>query len=181
MLFRSNPGASGALWAYSPGSVKAVYPKKWNVMDREGVLHFEATVVETTSPVNPGDSGGPLVNGNAELVAVTQGGVSSMGTISYFIDLSEVRKILSDKNIRLSRVAMAAAGSSDSKAEEKPESDAAAEQAKRDETNAQNKLNFAELYRDQPSKFKQKLEEIIKQYPNTKAAKLAKDELAKLK
>ena len=99
--------------AYSPGSVKAVYPKKWDVMDHEGPMHFEATVVETTSPVNPGDSGGPLVNSFGELVAVTQGGISSMGTISYFIDLSEVRKVLKAKNIRITTPPAAAVAATD--------------------------------------------------------------------
>jgi len=176
-----NPGASGALWAYSPGSVKAVYPKRWNVMERDGPLQFEAHVVETTSPVNPGDSGGPLVNNFAELVAVTQGGVSSMGTISYFIDISEVRKVLTDKRIRITNAPAAITSATDAKTEDKAEKDAAAHEAEKQEVAAQNKLNFCEQYRDRPSKYKEKLEELIKQYPNTRAAGTAKDLLAKLK
>jgi S1-C subfamily serine protease len=173
-----NPGASGALWAYSPGSVKAVYPKKWDVMERDGLLHFEATVVETTSPVNPGDSGGPLVNNSAELVAVTQGGISSMGTISYFIDLSEVRKVLKDKNIRISTPPASAVASNDG--ETKAE-DPAASERQHLESKAQAKLNAAELFRDSPSRYREKLEDVIKQYPDTKAAAEAKNKLEKLK
>ena len=102
-----NPGASDALWAYTPGAVKAVYKKTWAVKDRtEGTMNFEAQVVETTSPVNPGDSGGPLLNGQGELVAVTQGGVvSAQGTISYFIDISEVRAVLAIRKIRVTSAA----------------------------------------------------------------------------
>src|SRR5438046_1397067 len=61
-----SPGASDALWAYTPGAVKAVYKKSWAVRDRNEIHNFEANVVETTSPVNPGDSGGPLLNGQGE-------------------------------------------------------------------------------------------------------------------
>jgi S1-C subfamily serine protease len=176
-----NPGASGALWAYSPGSVKAVYPKKWAVLDRDKPLQFEAQVVETTSPVNPGDSGGPLVNSFGELVAVTQGGVTAMGTISYFIDISEVRKMLGAAKVRISNPPTAASNS-ESKNDDKGDKVAATEEAeKKEESQAQNKLNFCELYRDQPAKYKEKLGEVIKLYPNTKAAKTAKDMLAKLK
>jgi S1-C subfamily serine protease len=173
-----NPGASGALWAYSPGSVKAVYPKKWDVMDRDGPMHFEATVVETTSPVNPGDSGGPLVNNFGELVAVTQGGISSMGTISYFIDLSEVRKVLKDKNIRITSPPASAVAATEGEA--KVEDPGAAERQVL-EGQAQAKLNAAELFRDTPGRYREKLEEVIKRYPDTKAAAEAKNKLAKLK
>src|SRR5207249_4502138 len=82
-------GSGDALWDYTPGAVKSVYKKTWAVKSRNEIYNFEANVVETTSPVNPGDSGGPLVNSQGELTAVTQGGVSAQGTISYFIDISE--------------------------------------------------------------------------------------------
>jgi S1-C subfamily serine protease len=170
-----NPGVSGALWAYSPGSVKAVYPKKWDVLDHDGVLHFEAQVVETTSPVNPGDSGGPLVNNNGELVAVTQGGVSSMGTISYFIDISEVRKVLIAGKIRISSAPATLVSHGEAKA-----ADSADLEAQHVESRAQAKLNAAELFRDSPSRYKEKLEEVIKSYPDTKAAAEAKRKLEKL-
>lgn len=176
-----NPGASGALWAYSPGSVKAVYPKTWRVIDRNREMEFSAQVVETTSPVNPGDSGGPLVNNNGELVAVTQGGVSAQGTISYFIDLSEVRKMLADKRIRINTPSVASSTTIESKVEPKAEKDSTVVEAEKQEIAAQNKLNFAEQYRDRPARYKEKLEEVIKLFPDTKAAKQAKEILAKVK
>lgn len=181
-----NPGLSGALWAYTPGSVKSTYPKKWDVADpiERSIRHFEAQVVETTSPVNSGDSGGPLVNSAGELVAVTQGGVSAQaaqGTISYFIDISEVRTVLAAKKIRVRSAPTAVvASNTEPKSADKP-TDPAVTEAERQETLAQNKLNFAEQYRDRPSKYREKLEEVVKRFPNTKAAKQAKDMLAKLK
>jgi len=180
-----NPGASDALWAYTPGSVKAVYKKTWAVKDRGDVHEFEANVVETTSPVNPGDSGGPLLNGAGELVAVTQGGVTAQGTISYFIDVSEVRALLAAKKVRVtSHPAATVASATEPTGDEKapPPRDAAADQAAKDEKAARTKLSLAEQFvKDRPEKARERLEEIIKSYPQTKAAQEAKTLLAKLK
>jgi S1-C subfamily serine protease len=187
-----NPGASDALWAYTPGAVKTVYKKSWEVADRteRRVTHHEAQVVETTSPVNPGDSGGPLLNSQGELVAVTQGGVlRSQGTISYFIDVSEVRAALAAKKIRLTTGPQTAlATAAEVKAEEpakplaKDPAAEAADQSAKDEKAARAKLDFAEQFlRDRPEKAKERLEEIIRNYPNTRAAREAKELLAKLR
>jgi serine protease Do len=180
-----NPGASDALWAYTPGSVKAVYKKTWAVKDHNEIHNFEANVVETTSPVNPGDSGGPLLNSQGELTAVTQGGVTSQGTISYFIDISEVRAVLAAKKIRVTNAPAATVASAvETKPEEPkaPPKDPAVDQAEKDEKSARSKLSLAEQFvKDRPEKAKERLEEIIKNYPKTKAAVEAKDLLAKLK
>src|SRR5437588_1839417 len=161
-----NPGASDALWAYTPGAVKAVYKKSWGVKDRSEIHHFEAQMVETTSPVNPGDSGGPLLNGQGELVAVTQGGVTTQGTISYFIDISEVRTVLAAKNIRIASAPAATIASAVEPKPEAPAKDAAAEQAEKDEKAARSKLNLAEQFvKDRPDRARERLEELIKQYP----------------
>jgi S1-C subfamily serine protease len=177
-----NPGASDALWAYTPGAVKAVYKKAWAVKDHGEIHNFEAQVVETTSPVNPGDSGGPLLNGQGELVAVTQGGVSAQGTISYFIDISEVRNVLTAAKIRVTAAPPAMVASHVEPKPEPPAKEPAADQAEKDEKAARAKLNLAEdLVKDRPERARERLEEIIKQYPNTKAAREAKELLAKLK
>jgi S1-C subfamily serine protease len=180
-----NPGASDALWAYTPGAVKSVYKKSWMVKERSEIHHFEAQVVETTSPVNPGDSGGPLLNGQGELVAVTQGGVSSQGTISYFIDVSEVRALLAGRNIRVNNAPAARLASAVEPKPEAPAKDAAAdpaEKAEKEEKAARSKLYLIEdMIKDRPDRARERLEELITQYPNTKAAKDAKDLLTKLK
>jgi HEAT repeat protein/DNA-directed RNA polymerase subunit RPC12/RpoP len=91
-------GVSGAMWNYTVGTVRTVYPKSWKVkLEQTGKeLEMEAQVVETTSPTNHGDSGGPLVNDNGELVAVTQGGVSGpeVNSVSIFIDVTEARDFI---------------------------------------------------------------------------------------
>jgi hypothetical protein len=95
-----NPGKSGALWVYTPGKVRQVYSKKWKAkLDERTVITFEAKVIETDSPTNPGDSGGPLVNDAGELVGVTQGGAIDAQSISIFVDLSEVKRLMNRRSV----------------------------------------------------------------------------------
>jgi hypothetical protein len=95
-----NPGKSGALWVYTPGKVRQVYGKKWKAkLDEKTVHTFEAKVIETDSPTNPGDSGGPLVNDKGELVGVTQGGALDAQSISIFVDLSEVKRLMNRRSV----------------------------------------------------------------------------------
>jgi hypothetical protein len=94
-----NPGKSGALWVYTPGKVRQVYSKKWKAQLDERIITFEAKVIETDSPTNPGDSGGPLVNDKSELVGVTQGGAIDAQSISIFVDLSEVKRLMNRRTV----------------------------------------------------------------------------------
>ena len=95
-----NAGRSGALWGYVRGTVRQVYRKKWQAKLGRRVQPFEATVVETDSPTNPGDSGGPLLNDAGKLVGVTQGGALDAQSVSFFVAVSEVRKILDSIEVR---------------------------------------------------------------------------------
>lgn len=98
-----NAGASGALWGYVRGTVRQVYMKRWKAEVGRRVLTFDAKVIETDSPTNPGDSGGPLLNDAGELVGVTQGGAVKANSVSTFIDVSEVKKLLASQAVRNAR------------------------------------------------------------------------------
>jgi S1-C subfamily serine protease len=91
-----NPGASGALWVYSSGTVRQVYQKRWTSSSPNGgpVYNLLAHVLETQVPANPGDSGGPVVNGYGEQVGVTQGFSAGAQLFSNAIDISEVHFVL---------------------------------------------------------------------------------------
>ena len=60
-------------------------------------------MIETDSPTNPGDSGGPLVNDKGELVGVTQGGAIDAESISIFVDLSEVKRLINRRSVQALR------------------------------------------------------------------------------
>lgn len=98
-----NPGKSDALWVYTPGKVRQTYNKKWRAKLDTATVTFEAKVIETDSPTNPGDSGGPLVNDKAQLVGVTQGGVIDAQSVSLFVDLSEVKRLLNRRSVQALR------------------------------------------------------------------------------
>jgi S1-C subfamily serine protease len=184
-----NPAASGALWAYTRGSVKAVYRKNFRTSGRdgEGAFEIDARVVETSSPVNAGDSGGPVVNSNGELVAITQGHLADEAarSISYFIDLSEIKAFLKAKGHGrvVTQPAAISASATEAKAEDKASAkDPAVDKAEKAEKEAASKLTLVQLLiKDHPDRARDRLEEIVKNYPDTKAAQEAKELLAKLK
>ncbi|HYT93556.1 MAG TPA: tetratricopeptide repeat-containing serine protease family protein [Gemmataceae bacterium] len=90
-----NPASSGALWVYTSGTVRQVYQRKWFAgLDPRKLYRLNTRVIETQSPTNPGDSGGPLVNDRGELIGVTQGGTTSGQLVSWFVDVTPVRKFV---------------------------------------------------------------------------------------
>jgi S1-C subfamily serine protease len=177
-----NPGRSGALWLYTSGTVRQVYHKRWSSKDRENkAYNFEAQVVETQSPTNPGDSGGPLVNDRGEMVAITQGTAMDAQLLSLFIDVSEIKQFLRENHLtpKYSR-ALARTDSGSSK--DGTDGSGGAESNGSDEQRAANKLKFAKTLADDGKleKAKDRYEEIITSFPNTKAAAEAKLLLDKL-
>ncbi|MFO0807216.1 MAG: serine protease [Gemmataceae bacterium] len=184
-----NPGASGALWVYTPGGVKAVYRKEFTTGSKTGKeqpFRIEARVVETTSPVNSGDSGGPVVNGAGELVAVTQGHIAedAARSISYFIDVSELKALLKKHNF--TRI-ITAPPSAEVVVAPKPEPPAkavaasASDDRDKKEKTAQQKLDLAKQFQDNPTTYRKRLTEIVKDFSETKAAAEAKELLDKIK
>lgn len=91
-----NPGDSGALWVYTSGTVRAVYPKQWSNRIKGKVVMRDCNIVETQSPTNPGDSGGPLVNDRGEMVGVTHGGSVTANLLSTFIDVTEAKALIDE-------------------------------------------------------------------------------------
>jgi S1-C subfamily serine protease len=182
-----NPGGSGALWVYTPGKVRQVYNKEWSVASPEEVMNFKAKIVETDSQTNPGDSGGPLVNEKGLLVGVTQGGAVGANALSTFIDVSEVRAFLTNNKIKVPTTAVATSTKPDSEpvAESKPAAKPAAPAASDDEKAekaAQIKLKLVkQLGMGDKGKVRERLEQLIEQFPKTKAAGEAKVLLDQLK
>jgi S1-C subfamily serine protease len=182
-----NPGASGALWLYTEGSVRQVYRKQFRTgKEGEGFIDVDARIVETQSPINAGDSGGPVVNDKGELVAVVQGHLSDAQarSMSFFIDVSEVRDLLVSKHF----AKVSPPKETDQSKEVQPTSDQ--EKTKPEEDNAGKKERDAarqlkyvkEFVADKKNDLaRSHCYEIIEKYPGTKAAKEAKELLEKLK
>jgi len=182
-----NPGASGALWVYTEGSVRQVYHNKIHSMDRDSGKAFDidARIVETQSPVNAGDSGGPVVNDRGELVAVVHGHLSDAQarSVSIFIDVSEVRDLLVSRHF-----AKTPPKEPDKPVEAQPASQE--EKVKTDEDitakkerDAARQLKYVKMFINDGKKelARKHCEEIIEKYRDTKAAKEAGELLERLK
>jgi S1-C subfamily serine protease len=178
-----NPGASGALWVYTSGEVRSVYTDTFQTggQNGENAFRVHATIVQATSPTNPGDSGGPAVNNQGELVAVTESYNTKARGFSNFIDVSEVKQFLKANKIKLSNAPVIAR--STQSIEDKPATKPAAEDAAaKAEHDAMRELKLAKLDLADPTygpKARKRLQDLIKKYPNTKAAEQAKELLKK--
>jgi S1-C subfamily serine protease len=194
-----NAGASDALWVFTPGEVRQVYNKRWTpggADDRR--FEIDARVIETTSPSNPGDSGGPLFNDKGEQVGVCQGGLASFAgnSIAWFMDIHEIRGLLKDHGIKLTdrpkevvkeeppiksddKGAVVEKKTTDTKdkTEAKPGKASAADEKKAEVAFALAK-SLADAGRKEGAM--ERLKKLIKEYPNTSAARDAEDLLAKL-
>jgi S1-C subfamily serine protease len=187
-----SPGVSGALFAYTDGSVKAVYQKKMKAQAKPNdpnAFTIDARIIETSSATNKGDSGGPLMNDKAELVGVTQGmlvGGDDVRPISFFVEVSEVRNLLKSHHVNLSGAAGTTVAADSSKREKPAATSSAgstttAASSKDREKSARAALNGAALFAGKPAKMKEIYQDVIEKYPATEAAAEAKKLLDKLK
>lgn len=85
------PGASDALWVYSPGQARMVSQQLFSYSDGQRV---EARIIDMTSPINPGDSGSGMVNARGELVGVVCGNNGKGRLLSMAVDLTEVKNFV---------------------------------------------------------------------------------------
>jgi S1-C subfamily serine protease len=180
-----NPGASEGLWVYTRGTVRQVLHQKWrSKLGKEDVLDLDAEVVLTQSPINPGDSGGPLVNSRGELLGVTQGVALDAAQFSVFVDVSEVKTFVASKKLTV-RAAPPITGSSASPLDTARPADTQGTAATADlqERRAASKLKLVKdvLAAGNKERAIDRLEELVKEYPNTKAAEEAKQLLTKIK
>lgn len=182
-----NSGVSAGLFDYCKGDVRNVAHKKARPRDADPPFEIDMKMIEHSAPINKGQSGGPVFNDAGELVGVTQGVVSGEGinSISIAVDLSEVKEFLkANKYGRLLNTpAPAVASATDTPkpatpAEPDPKADAA-----RAESAAAGKLAFAKEFisAGKKDKARERLEDILKNYPTTKAAGEAKTLLESLK
>lgn len=91
-----NPITEPALWLYSHGKARQVYPKQIASKTSDGFqAMIDCKLLLSTIPVNPGDSGGPGVNDQGELVGLVSGFVVGSTQMSFLIDISEICTVLS--------------------------------------------------------------------------------------
>src|SRR5262249_45686933 len=145
-----------------------------------------------TNWTNSSDSGGPLFNKKGELVGVTESGhLGGSQAMSLFIDVTEVRAFFDLKRLTITESGIdpkqdKVVPKKDSATEIPPakEKDTMPAATEADEKAAAARLASAKLFREGEENrdtYKSKLNAIVRQYPNTAAAKEAKRLLDALK
>jgi S1-C subfamily serine protease len=198
--FLGNPGDSDKMWVFHAAAVQQVELEHIHSKTTDGFENnVDARVIMTDTPSRPGESGGPLINEKGELAGVTHGHrIEKLGPkeidMGVFIDLSEVKALLQSKTLLAKTSTSASAGTEKDKP--KPPADKPAAEVKEQpkqankpaddpeelEATAARRLKLARsLARDGlVDKARERYEEIVKQFPKTKAAAEARDLLDKL-
>jgi S1-C subfamily serine protease len=174
-----NPGDSKELWVYTNRTVTKNDFRKFESRSVDGkYVHLvEARMIETDTSGRPGESGGPLVNDKGELVGVTQGGRAD-GTSGLFIDVSQVKELLQSKGFLPKTQPQSAAAEVAAGQEHSPSKTA---QPPDKEEEAAGKLRVARrLAADGlTEKAQDRYREIVRRFPDTKAAAEARKLLEK--
>lgn len=190
-----SPGAVEQVFSVTEGTVRAVAHTKFNVGggDPKDTFVVDARMITTTNPINQGDSGGPLCNAAGEMVGVSQSGKlgGTVKLVSNFVDVSEVKAFLKENKIDVkvtppekvppkTMIEPKPKETMPPKEEPKPKDapSPAAEKAAADALRLTKLLANSDENRD---KYIDKLQDILKKYPGTAAAKEAKRLLDGLK
>jgi S1-C subfamily serine protease len=192
-----SPGDVEQVFSVSRGEVRAVAIEDILVGGGGGdVFRVKCRVVTATNPINGGDSGGPLFNKKGEQVAVSESSRTRASLVNFFIDVTEVRALLKEKNIKIKELTpepeTPAVDKKDTVPPKKdgpggpsvpPKKEGAAAAPvvnEKAENEAAELLRRANLFKDdtdQKDYYHSRLKEVIKKYPGTKAAKEAESRL----
>ena len=180
-----NPGAVPHLFSCTKGTVRTVGMETMFVGGGGDAFQVRAKLVVASNPINPGDSGSALFDKRGYLIAVAQSGDFSVQNINNFIDVEEVRAFLKEKKINIKEL-------SDEPDPAKPgEKDVVLPkngkgtgttvvEGNAKDQEAQKALDNAKKVSDVESIYKGRLQDVVKKYPGTKAAKEAQLLLSKL-
>ncbi|HVK13022.1 MAG TPA: serine protease [Gemmataceae bacterium] len=180
-----SPGAVPQLFSITSGQVRTVGQGSMLVRGGEDVFEVKAKVVTATNPTNPGDSGGPLIDKRGYQIAVTQSGFGgTVQQVNSFIDVEEVRAFLKQNKIEIEELTPPEGGTASVSTEPMKDAGPAPKAgltptgaSPEDEKAARTMLEAAKKFAGEDglkSVYNRRLEEILKKYPETAAAKEAK-------
>jgi S1-C subfamily serine protease len=198
--FLGNPGDSDKMWVFHDAAVQQMEMEHIHSKTTDGFENdVDARVIMTDTPSRPGESGGPLINEKGELAGVTHGHrIEKLGNketdIGVFIDLSEVKALLQSKTLLAKTSAAASGGAEKEKPKATAEKPAAevkenpkplgkpADDPDEMEQTAARRLKLAKSLANDGliDRARERYQEIMKQFPKTKAAAEAKELLSRL-
>jgi S1-C subfamily serine protease len=180
-----NPSAQPKMWRFASWKVSSLSAELVKT-GKEDIRFQLKTALVFTEPTEelavsggPGASGGPFVNDRGELVGVCQGQREVKGLKSaVFVDVSAVKSFLQKEGVKPKVVRDKEVTAKTKHAPAKP-----AAESHKEESIAKAKLNLANMLAaaGKTAKAKERYQDIIAGFPNTKAAEEARRLLAKLK
>jgi len=86
----------GLFWSYTKGVVSQIRNNyKWTY-DKKGT--YEATVIQTQTPISQGNSGGPLFNNDGKLVGINTLGAAQGQNLNFSVVVDEVKDLIKNKS-----------------------------------------------------------------------------------
>jgi hypothetical protein len=187
-----NPGDSDQLWVFRAAAVKKLQHEKFHSKTNDGYeSDVDSDIILTDKPNRPGESGGPLINEHGELTGVIHGDrtvktADKETHFGLFIELGEVRNFLESRKVaaKPATPATPAPAVRTKASTEAAPAVKAPEPADDPEETAARRLKLARSLATDGLRGKaaERLQELIKQFPKTRAAGDAQkllDELTK--
>lgn len=82
-------------WSYTKGVVSQIRDNyKWSYDKKE---NFEATVIQTQTPISEGNSGGPLFNNDGRLVGINTLGAGKGQNLNFSVAVDEAKELLNNR------------------------------------------------------------------------------------
>ncbi len=86
----------GLFWSYTKGVVSQIRNNyKWSY-DKKGT--YEATVIQTQTPISQGNSGGPLFNNDGKLVGINTLGAAQGQNLNFSVAVDEVKDLIKNRS-----------------------------------------------------------------------------------
>lgn len=85
------------LWSYTEGVVSQIRPRhSWK--DEDG-NEYQATLIQTQTPLSLGSSGAPLFDATGKVIGITSGGKSDAQNLNFAIAVNEIQDFISKRPV----------------------------------------------------------------------------------
>jgi len=90
---------AGLFWSYTKGVVSQIRSNyQWKFNDKNKNGNYQATVIQTQTPISQGNSGGPLFNNDGKLVGVNTMNFGEGQNLNFSVAVDEVKELIKNKS-----------------------------------------------------------------------------------
>ena len=81
-------------WSYTKGVVSQIRSNyQWKTNDKNKKENYQATVIQTQTPISQGNSGGPLFNNDGKLVGINTMIFGEGQNLNFSVAVDEVKEL----------------------------------------------------------------------------------------